>query len=61
MIKFFIDIFCKDTIVGLCQFEDIKTRKRYSYQKKTSPLFKQREESKVKYDNYFIGPMAYHL
>ena len=61
MIKFFIDIFCKDTIIGLCQFEDIKTRKRRTYRKNNPPLFKQREESKVKYDNYFIGPMAYHL
>ncbi len=61
MIKYFIDIFCKDTIIGLCQFEDIKKRKRHKYQQKYSPLFEQREEQKIKINNHFIGPMAYHL
>lgn len=59
MLKFIIDIFCKDTIIGLCQFEDIKKRKirRNNY----SPLFKQKEEQKISFDNHFIGPIAYHL
>ena len=61
MIKFFIDIFCKDTIIGLCQFEDIKKRKAYRYKQKSSPLFKKREEQNVRFDNHFIGPMAYPL
>lgn len=59
MIKFIIDIFCKDTIIGLSQFEDIKKRK--PNRNKYSSLFKQREEQKISFDNHFIGPIAYHL
>ena len=61
MIKYFIDIFCKDTIIGLCQFEDIKKRKRYKFKQKNSPLFTKREEPKIKFNNHFIGPMVYPL
>ena len=61
MIKYFIDIFCKDTIVGLCQFEDIKTRRKKSYKKNYSPLYKKNGEHKIKFDNHFIGPIAYPL
>ncbi len=42
MLKFFIDVFCKDTVIGLCKFEDIQKNKLYK--NKYSPLFKKREE-----------------
>lgn len=61
MIKYFIDIFCKDTVIGLCQFEDIKKRRKHSYKKNYSSLFKPREEQNIRFDNHFIGPIAYPL
>ena len=61
MIKFFIDIFCKDTIVGLCYFEDKRKRNTYKYKQKYSPLYIKREEHKIKFNNHFIGPIAYPL
>ena len=59
MIIFIIDIFCKDTVIGLCQFEDIKRRKLYK--NNYSPLFKKSREQKVKYNPRFIDPIACHL
>lgn len=59
MVKFIIEIFCKDTIIGLCQFEDI--RKNRLYKNKYSPLFKKREESRIKFNTMFIGQTACRL
>ncbi len=41
MLKFLIDIFCKDTIVGLSSFETI--RKNTIYKNKYSSLFLERK------------------
>ena len=59
MFSYIIDIFCKDTIVGLSQFEDI--RKRKIYKNKYSSLFKPRKEYKYDINKPFTGQFAYHL
>lgn len=59
MIKYFIDIFCKDTVIGLCAIKETKRKKLY--QKNYSPLFDKREETNINIKNHFIGPIAYHL
>lgn len=55
MLKFFIDIFCKDTIIGLSQFE--KIRKNSIYKNKYSSLFKERKKNIYKFTDRY----AYHL
>ena len=59
MLSYIIDIFCKDTIVGLSQFEDVK--KSRIYKNKYSSLFKTRKEYKHKGYKSFTGQFAYHL
>ena len=59
MVKFIIDIFCKDTIIGLSQFEDI--RKNKLYKNKYSPLFKKAKKEKIRFNTLFIDQTAYHL
>ncbi len=54
MFKFIIDIFCKDTIIGLSQFENI--RKNSIYKNKYSSLFKEKKNICNFTDRY-----AYHL
>lgn len=59
MLNFIIEIFCKDTIIGLCSFEDI--RKNRLYKNKYSPLFKKREESQIRFNTRFIDPTVCRL
>lgn len=55
MIKFLIDIFCKDTVVGLCPFEDIFSHRIYKNRRKR--LFSQKYKTKPR----FTDPMACYL
>ncbi len=55
MLKFFIDIFCKDTIIGLSDFEDIRRNCIYKNQYKN--LFCTKEKKIYP----FIGQIVYHL
>ena len=59
MLKFIIDIFCKDTIVGLSQFDS----KRYKslYKNKYSSLFKKTKEYSYKRKYFSTDQYAYHL
>ena len=41
MIKFLLDVFCKDTIIGLSQFQDIK--KVRNFKNKYCSLFSRKE------------------
>jgi hypothetical protein len=56
MLKFFIDIFCKDTIVGLSQFEDFSNVR--IYKNRQSRLF---SKKCLKSKNHFIDPIACRL
>ncbi len=56
MFKFFIDVFCKDTIIGLSSFENIKKNKLYK-NKYNKTSFKKNFHSKKN----FIDPIACHL
>ncbi len=56
MLNFLIDVFCKDTIIGLSQFEDI--RKNRLYKNKYSSLFKKVKNNKVKFSPRFIDQIA---
>ena len=55
MLKFIIDIFCKDTIIGLSQFEDYN--KKRIYKNRQSRLFSKGYSKQV---NHFIDPIACH-
>ncbi len=59
MLAYIIDIFCKDTIIGLSQFEDIK--RKTIYKNKYSSLFKERKEYPNKNPFSVTGQFAYHL
>ena len=59
MFKFIIDIFCKDTIIGLSAFEDIKPRR--IYKNKHKKLFKEKHDNVVRFYNPFIDPYACRL
>ncbi len=59
MFKFIIDIFCKDTIIGLSQFENSR-EKRKKGEKLTSSL-KKIKDYNLNIDSMFIGPCVYHL
>ncbi len=57
MIKFLVDVFCADTIIGLSDFSDIKadiTRK-----KKLECLFTKQNKKVSKFN--FTDPIACHL
>ena len=56
MLNFLIDVFCKDTIIGLSQVEDI--RKNRLYKNKYSSLFKKVKNNKVKFSPRFIDQIA---
>ncbi len=57
MLKFIIDIFCKDTVIGLSQFENIRRSK--IYKNRRSKLFK---NSTYGYNGMnFTDPIVYHL
>jgi len=56
MLKYFIDIFCKDTIIGLSQFQDIRYKR--IYKNRQSSLFS-KKSSNIKYN--FTDPIACHL
>ncbi|MCD7878603.1 MAG: hypothetical protein LUG16_01565 [Candidatus Gastranaerophilales bacterium] len=56
MIKFFIDVYCKDTIIGLCPFENITANK--VYKNKHSNLF---QTQKKNFNPGFIDPILCHL
>ena len=56
MLNFLIDVFCKDTIIGLSQFEDI--RKNRLYKNKYSSLFKKVKNNKVKFSPRFSDQIA---
>ena len=58
MLNFLIDVFCKDTIIGLSQFEDI--RKNRLYKNKYSPLFKKVKNTKVNINSSFIDQIVCH-
>ena len=59
MFSYIIDIFCKDTVVGLSGFSDI--RRNTIYKNKYSPLFRKRRECQ-RYNKYsFIDQFACHL
>ncbi len=58
MVKFIIDIFCKDTIIGLSQFDDI--RKNRLYKNKYSPLFKKVKNTKINFNPLFIDQTVCH-
>lgn len=57
MFKLIIDIFCKDTIIGLCAFENIKGNR--IYKNRQYRLFLKNNNEK----NYlsFTDPFDYHL
>ena len=59
MFKYIIDIFCKDTVVGLSDFDDIK--KNTIYKNKYSSLFNIRKEYKLNSKTFSIDQFAYHL
>ena len=56
MLNFFIDVFCKDTIIGLSQFDDI--RRNRLYKNKYSPLFKKVKNTNVNINSCFIDQIA---
>lgn len=56
MLKFIIDIFCKDTIIGLSQFEDIRYKR--IYKNRQSSLFSQKYSNRKR---NFTDPIACHL
>ncbi len=58
MLNFFIDVFCKDTIIGLSQFDDI--RRNRLYKNKYSPLFKKVKNTKVNINSSFIDQIVCH-
>ncbi len=57
MFNFIIDIFCKDTVIGLSGFENI--RKNTIYKNKFSSLFKNIPEDETFLNSMFIGQIAY--
>ena len=59
MFHYIIDIFCKDTIVGLSQFQDIKHNT--IYKNKYSALFNTKSCRKSNGNRASIGQFAYHL
>ncbi len=71
MFRWFIDIFCKDTIVGLSNIEKNRVEKiqnKNSYKNEIrlyknfySPLFKTNNGTVKKFKNSFTDPIAYHL
>ena len=56
MLKFIIDIFCKDTIIGLSDFADIRPNRIYKNKHKI--LFR---KNKVRFINPFTDPIACRL
>ncbi|MCD7779377.1 MAG: hypothetical protein LUH05_01740 [Candidatus Gastranaerophilales bacterium] len=58
MFKFIIDIFCKDTVIGLSEFND--SIKKENYDKKFSKLFGSKEND-LNINSMFIGPCVYRL
>ena len=56
MIKFFIDVFCKDTIIGLSVLQDSSYLK--IFKNKYSVLFSQ---NFIRFDKKFTDPIACHL
>ncbi len=56
MFKFFIDVFCKDTIIGLSGFNDIRTNRIYKNNCKT--LF---SANKHRQKKNFIDPIVCRL
>lgn len=56
MLKFFFDIFCKDTIIGLSQFEDIRYKR--IYKNRQSRLFSSQYSNSKR---SFTDPIACHL
>ncbi len=59
MLKFIIDVFCKDTVIGLSAFEDIRPNR--IYKNKYKKLFKARQNNIIRLNNKFIDPIACHL
>ena len=58
MLKFLIDIFCKDTVIGLCPFDDIFSHR--IYKNRQNRLFS-KNYKKIKRISMFIDPMACYL
>lgn len=58
MFKFFIDVFCKDTIIGLNICDDI--RKNRIYKNKYIRLFIN-DKNLISKEKNFIDPIACHL
>lgn len=67
MFKFIIDIFCKDTVVGLTDIDEKKynrhniKREMRLYKNIYSPLFKKEIENTKKFKDKFTDPIAYRL
>ncbi len=59
MFKFIIDIFCKDTIIGLSDFADIRPNR--IYKNKYNNLFSLKRKNKVRFINPFTDPIACRL
>ncbi len=59
MIKYILDIFCNDTIIGLCQIDDLNKNKLFKNNQMR--LFKQNSRNLGGYNQKFIDPIAYHL
>lgn len=59
MLNFIIDIFCKDTIIGLSEFESRKYKS--IYKNKYSSLFKVKKGYTGRNRFYSIDQYAYHL
>lgn len=59
MFKYFIDIFCKDTVIGLSEFEYIRNNRLFK--NKYSSLFKNKKE--YLFQNLYgpTGRYVYHL
>ena len=57
MLKFFIDIFCKDTVVGLSQFDDIRYKR--IYKNRQNRLFS--EKYSLSNKPKFIDPIVCRL
>lgn len=60
MFRYIIEIFCKDTTVGLCQLERNKTFRVFK-NKYPDILFNSRYISSSFKNSFSIGQTAYHL
>ena len=59
MLNFIIDIFCKDTIIGLTQFESKKYKQLYK--NKYTTMFRKERNNPNRNKYFSIDQYAYHL